>query len=125
MSSRPQVIAAIRDAIRSRQRFVLSSHARPDGDAIGSQLAMAYALDALGKDVTLVNKDPVPGPLRAFPGTDRIVIADRADGDYDAAIVMECSTLDRTGVTGLERSFVINIDHHPGNTEFCAINWFD
>ena len=39
------------DAIRSRHRFVLSSHARPDGDSIGSQLAMAYALRALGKEV--------------------------------------------------------------------------
>ena len=56
--------AAIRsqiiDAIRSRQRFVLSSHVRPDGDAIGSQLAMAYALRALGKDVRLLNRDPAP-----------------------------------------------------------------
>jgi bifunctional oligoribonuclease and PAP phosphatase NrnA len=120
-----QAIAGIVDAIRTRERFVLSSHARPDGDAIGSQLAMAYALDALGKDVVLINKDPVPGPLRAFPGADRIVIADRTDQTFDAAIIMECSSLDRTGVTGLEKSFVINIDHHQGNTEYGAINWYD
>jgi phosphoesterase RecJ-like protein len=103
----------------------LSSHARPDGDAIGSQLAMAYALDALGKDVVLINKDPVPGPLRAFPGAERIAVADRAEETYDAAIIMECSTLDRTGVTGLDTSFVINIDHHQGNTGYGALNWFD
>ena len=49
MSADP--VAAIRDAILQRQRFVITSHARPDGDAIGSQLAMALALRQLGKDV--------------------------------------------------------------------------
>jgi phosphoesterase RecJ-like protein len=124
-SNSASLIQQIVDAIRSRQRFVLSSHSRPDGDSIGSQLAMAYALRALGKDVTIVNKDAAAGPLRAFPGVDTIIIADRATGDFDAAIIMECSDLKRTGVEGLDRDFVINIDHHPGNTEFGQINWFD
>jgi phosphoesterase RecJ-like protein len=113
------------DAIQPRKRFVLSSHSRPDGDSIGSQLAMAYALRALGKDVTIVNQDAAPGPIQQFPGVDRIVLANDVGGDFDAAIIMECSDLARTGVNGLDRSFVINIDHHPGNTEFGAINWFD
>jgi bifunctional oligoribonuclease and PAP phosphatase NrnA len=125
MSERDETIAAIVEAIRARKRFVLSSHARPDGDAIGSQLAMALALDAIGKQVVLVNRDPVPGPLAAFPGTGRIRVADHVDETYDAAIIMECSSLDRTGVSGLERSFVINIDHHQGNTSYGALNWFD
>jgi phosphoesterase RecJ-like protein len=115
----------VADAIARGRRFVLSSHARPDGDAIGSQLAMAFALDALGKEVTIVNRDPVPGPLAAFPGTARIVVADRVDETFDAAIIMECSSLDRTGVSGLERSPVINVDHHQGNTAYGAVNWFD
>jgi phosphoesterase RecJ-like protein len=124
-TDRAAAVAEVADAIRARQRFVLSSHARPDGDAIGSQLAMAFALERLGKQVTLVNRDPVPGPLKPFPGTDRIVVADRVDEVYDAAIIMECSSLDRTGVAGFERSFVINIDHHQGNTGYGAVNWFD
>ena len=118
-------IAAIRDAIRARQRFVLSSHARPDGDAIGSQLAMAFALQALDKEVTIVNRDPVPGPLQSFPGAELVRVADRVDETYDAAIILECSSLDRTGVAGLDRSFVINVDHHQGNTGYGALNWFD
>jgi phosphoesterase RecJ-like protein len=113
------------DAIRSRKRFVLSSHSRPDGDSIGSQLAMAYALRAIGKDVTIVNKDAAPGPIMQFPGVDAIVIAGEVVGEFEAAIIMECSDLARTGVSGLDRSFVINIDHHPGNTGFGDINWFD
>jgi len=118
-------IASIVDAIRTRQRFVLASHARPDGDSIGSQLAMAYALRAMGKTVTVVNADPAPPTLMVFPGVPDIRIAPRVDEAYDAAIIMECGDLSRTGVAGLDASFVINIDHHPGNTNYGRINWFD
>jgi len=113
------------EAIRARQRFVISSHSRPDGDSIGSQLAAAYALRALGKQVTVVNADPAPPPLMQFPGVPEIRIADRADGEFDAAIIMECGDLARTGIAGLERFFVINIDHHPGNSAYGQANWFD
>jgi len=113
------------DAIRTRQRFVISSHSRPDGDSIGSQLAAAYALRALGKQVTVINADPAPPPLMQFPGVADITIANRAEGDFDAAIIMECGDLARTGVAGLERFFVINIDHHPGNSAYGQLNWFD
>jgi phosphoesterase RecJ-like protein len=118
-------VGEIVDSIATRQRFVISSHSRPDGDSIGSQLAMAYALRALGKEVRLVNSDAAPGPLMAFPGVAEIEIAARVDGAFDAAIVMECGDLGRTGVAGLDQFFVINIDHHPGNTGYGRINWFD
>jgi bifunctional oligoribonuclease and PAP phosphatase NrnA len=124
-SSTRHEIAQIVDAIRGRQRFVISSHSRPDGDSIGSQLAMAYALRELGKHVDIVNADPAPGPLMQFPGVSDITIAPSVDGNFDAAIIMECGDLERTGVAGLDRSFVINIDHHPGNTSYGQINWFD
>jgi phosphoesterase RecJ-like protein len=124
MTNNPD-LARIVEAIRSRQRFVLSSHSRPDGDSIGSQLAMAYALKALGKDVVAINADQAPPPLMTFPGVPEITIAPHADGEFDAAIIMECGDLARTGVSGLERFFVINIDHHPGNSGYGQINWFD
>ena len=124
MTTRPE-ISAIVDAIRTRRRFVLSSHVRPDGDSIGSQLAMAYALRALGKQVEVINADPAPPPLMAFPGVPDVRIAPHADGEFDAAIIMECGDLTRTGVSGLERFFVVNIDHHPGNSGYGQINWFD
>jgi len=124
-SSNIAQIHRIIDAVHPRQRFVVSSHSRPDGDSIGSQLAMAYALRELGKTVVVVNKDQAPGPILQFPGVSDIVIADQVTEPFDAAIIMECSDLARTGVSGLDRSFVINIDHHPGNTGFGDINWFD
>lgn len=124
MSHSPEMQQIV-DAIRARQRFVLSSHARPDGDSIGSQLAMAFALQALGKEAHVVNKDRAPEALLPFPGVASIEIADTVRGDFDAAIIMECGDLARTGVSCLDRSFVINIDHHPGNTGYGQLNWFD
>jgi len=125
LDSPPEIVGRIRDAILSRQRFVLTSHARPDGDSIGSQLAMAYALEALGKEVRLVNADAAPEHYFEFPGVDRIEITPETTTDADAVIVMECSDLTRTGVAGLGDRFLINIDHHAGNRMYGAINWFD
>jgi phosphoesterase RecJ-like protein len=120
------MVAPICDAIRAGRRFLLTSHARPDGDSIGSQLAMAYALDALGKQVHLVNADAAPDHYREFPGVDRIEIAPRADVDADVLIVMECGDLTRPGVEGLARyPAIINIDHHAGNRMYGTVNWFD
>jgi bifunctional oligoribonuclease and PAP phosphatase NrnA len=121
----PQTVTQVADEIRTRQRFVIASHVRPDGDAIGSQLAMAYALRALGKQARIVNRDPPPHPLLAFPGVSAIEIAERVDDPADAVIVMESGDLNRTGVAGLDRGFVINIDHHVGNAMYGAVNWFD
>ncbi len=117
--------AQIGDEIRKRKRFVLSSHVRPDGDAIGSQVAMALALRAMGKEARMVDRDAAPAPLQVFPAVTDIEVATRIDDPGDAVIVMECGDLGRTGVAGFERGFVINIDHHIGNTNYGALNWFD
>jgi bifunctional oligoribonuclease and PAP phosphatase NrnA len=118
-------VVEVANAIRERRSFILTSHARPDGDAVGSQLALAFALDALGKAVRLVDKDPVPEPYRVFPGVDRIELAGEVQNGSDTVITLECSTLARPEVAGLETMFIINIDHHVGNTMYGAINWFD
>lgn len=119
------IVARIARALRQRERFLITSHVRPDGDSIGSQLALAYALERLGKTVRIVNHDPAGPDLQAFPGVESIRIGDRVEGEFDAAIVLECGDLSRTGIEGLDRFFIINIDHHPGNAMFGAMNWFD
>jgi phosphoesterase RecJ-like protein len=120
-----EAIAAIRAVVADGHRFLITSHARPDGDAIGSQLALALALTRLGKTVRVVNRDPVPEPFRPFAGADLVEVAPAVDGDFDALFVMECGDLTRPGVSGLERYRAINIDHHLGNTGFGEITWFD
>jgi phosphoesterase RecJ-like protein len=125
MTTGPELQQII-EAIRAGRRFVVSSHSRPDGDSIGSQLAMAYALRALGKEVRVVNADRAPDPLMGFPGVADIEIGSEVDAGADVAIIMECGTLARTGVAGLEKSkLVINVDHHPDNSGYGDITWFD
>ncbi|MGB2717638.1 MAG: bifunctional oligoribonuclease/PAP phosphatase NrnA [Vicinamibacterales bacterium] len=121
------VLRQIREELLKRQRFVLTSHARPDGDSIGSQLALAFTLESLGKHVRILNSDAAPEHYLDFPGMDRIEIVNAAPADLqtDAVVVMECSDLSRTGVSGLNHHFIINIDHHAGNRMYGALNWFD
>jgi len=117
--------AQVADAIRQRQRFVVTSHARPDGDAVGSSLAMAFALRQLGKDVRVVSRDAPPPPLLVFPGVPEIEIVNQIGDAADAVIVMECGDVKRPGIEGVESGYVINIDHHPGNLLYGALNWMD
>ncbi len=121
----PSPRADVATALTKLERFVLSSHARPDGDSIGSQLALAYALRALGKTVRIVNHDTPPPYLSTLPGISAIEVADAVSHDYDAAVILECSSLARTEVRGLDRASIINIDHHAGNAMYGTHNWFD
>jgi phosphoesterase RecJ-like protein len=124
-ADRTTPLEQVRAAIASRSRFAITSHVQPDGDAIGSSLAMAFALRALGTQVQVVFRDPPPDTYRVFPGVSEITLGETIDPDWDAVIVMECGSLERTGLSGLERRFVVNIDHHLGNTMFGAVGWFD
>ena len=88
-------------------------------------MAMALALRALGKEAVVITDAIPPVFLQPFPGVDGIQIATATTETFDAALIMECSALSRTGVSGLDRSAVMNIDHHPGNTVYGAVNWID
>ena len=117
--------AELLDVIRKGQRFVVASHQRPDGDAIGSAMAMALALRVLGKDAIVVTDAIPPVFLQPFPGVDGIQITQEVHDTFDAALIMECSEVSRTGVRGLDRSPLMNIDHHPGNKVYGTVNWID
>ena len=117
--------AHVATEIRRRQRFVVASHARPDGDAIGSSLAMALALRRLGKEARVVSRDRVPPQMQVFPGVGSIEVVDRIEDPGEAVIILECGDAQRTGIAGIERGYVINIDHHPGNALYGAMNWLD
>lgn len=112
-------------AIHARNTFLLTSHARPDGDAIGSSVALALALQRIGKQATVVLRDPVPQAYRDFPAIDRIQFSAEVSTPADAVIVLECGEISRPGLAGLERYTIVNIDHHLGNTMYGAVNWFD
>ncbi|MCX6538090.1 MAG: bifunctional oligoribonuclease/PAP phosphatase NrnA [Acidobacteria bacterium] len=125
MSSSATPCRDVCDQLRRHQRIVVTSHVRPDGDAIGSALALAGALKAIGKDACVINRDPVPVPLTEFPGVSDIVVAETVPADTEALVVLECGDLERTGLGGLDHCVVINVDHHQGNTGYGNIRWFD
>ncbi len=106
-------------------RFVLTSHARPDGDAVGSVLACCEILKKMGKSAEVVLADGVPYIYRPLPFADAVVQSPAVNGHFDAAIILECDSLARTRLQGLEERFLISIDHHLGGKPFAHINWID
>jgi phosphoesterase RecJ-like protein len=118
-------IASILDVFRQGERFLVCSHARPDGDAVGSMLAMGMLLRQLGKHVDLVTPDGIPVVYRNLPEADSVSFALRVRGHYDAVILLECDGFDRAGLHGLDRYFTINIDHHVTGSNYADLNWID
>jgi len=111
--------------IEEHQRFVLTSHARPDGDAVGSALACCQILRAMGKQADVVLHDGVPRIYRSLPFADQVVQSSQVEGAYDSAIILECDSIHRTRLEGLENRFLISIDHHVSGRPFAHVNWID
>jgi len=110
--------------IRARHRFIVTSHARPDGDGIGSALACGQILRMMGKDAEVVTHDGVPRIYQNLPFADRAIQADTVPPN-DAVVLLECDSIKRTLLQGLDRCFLINIDHHVSGRDFAHINWID
>lgn len=122
-------IAALLDAFRASPRFILTSHARPDGDAVGSALALAEILEQMGRQTDIVFADPVPPIYHTLPNVKRIhhtpSAADIADHSIPA-VLLECDGIARTGLLGLDSDRpLINIDHHASGRHFASVNWID
>jgi phosphoesterase RecJ-like protein len=118
-------IAAILRVLREGERFLVCSHSRPDGDAVGSMLAFGMLLEQMGKRADLVTADRIPVLYRRLPGAGGIRTALGVHGHYDAAILLECDGLERTRLHGLEPFFLINIDHHITGRPFANLNWIE
>jgi len=111
--------------IEKRSSFVVTSHARPDGDAVGSSLAMAEVLRAMGKKADVILADHVPFLYQPLPHADTVFDNLSLNGSHDAAIVLECDSAQRTRLSGLENYFIISIDHHASSRAWGDVNWID
>ena len=118
-------VEAILSVLRQGEKFLVCSHSRPDGDAVGSMTAMGMLIEQMGKRADLVSADRVPAIYKSLPGVDAIRAIQRVYGPYDAAILLECDGLGRAKVRGLQKFFQINIDHHPTGRKFANLNWID
>ena len=110
--------------IEKRQNFILTSHARPDGDAVGSTLACCQILRSMGKQASVVLSDGVPPIYRLLPFSDSVLHSEQAP-EAEVAILLECDGIQRTRLTGLEGRYLINIDHHATARPFADVNWID
>jgi len=111
--------------IGRRQKFICTSHARPDGDAVGSALACCQILRSMGKQANVVLSDGVPGIYRPLPFADSVLHGVEQAPDAEAAIILECDGIARTKLTGLDKHYLINIDHHDTARPFGHVNWID
>ena len=116
--------------IRGGNRFLLTSHLSPDGDAIGSELGLARILRKLGKGAVVWNRDATPPIYLPLPGAARIHSGEEPPAGFpeafSALVVLECPSLDRTGLEAhLAGLPIVNVDHHLGNQHYGQVNWVD
>lgn len=119
-----QIIQHIKDG----QHILIASHAEPDGDSVGSLVALGLALTKLDKKITMHTPSPIPAVYRFLPGASRIVQQIQDADIYDLALVLDCGDLTRIGDTSAEIGRIpvlINIDHHVSNTGFGHIQFID
>jgi phosphoesterase RecJ-like protein len=116
----------ISELLRSQNTFLVLTHHRPDGDAVGSQLALLLLLTNLGKTAEAWNDDDVPAKFRFLPHSDLITRPPAEPKDFDVVIAIDTSTWLRVGTASQRihsRKHFINIDHHVSNETFADINW--
>jgi bifunctional oligoribonuclease and PAP phosphatase NrnA len=120
-SAREQVI----DELRAGERFVLTTHEHPDGDALGSLAAMQQVLCAMGKDaVSFMAADEFPLPYEyRFLELPQLVTEVPEDVDDRTVIFLDCGNIDRNPAEALKHAArILNIDHHHDNTRFGTID---
>jgi phosphoesterase RecJ-like protein len=121
---------AIVSALKSADRIIITTHTRPDGDAIGSQLALGNFLRGKGKDVLMLNQDPMPYNMEWMPGAERIEVYEKSlkqiefIAKADVAVILDTNVEDRLGSPGKQirgsLAHKILVDHHTAPE-----SWFD
>jgi bifunctional oligoribonuclease and PAP phosphatase NrnA len=128
-SQNPEVAAReVAERIHTGRNFLITSHRNPDGDALGSGIALQRLIRKLGKQARMVVRDGFARPLHNIPGAAEVAVSDTLPPDYpkayDALFTMECPEVQRTGYPVLPGP-VVNIDHHLGNEMYGEINYLD
>ena len=119
------MLGEVTELIEKHHTFAITTHLRPDGDGLGSSLALNWILRALNKESEVISCDLVPHSYRSLPGSSEIRTVPDLDKKYDAVFVIECSDVTRPGLPGLSEQVVVNIDHHTTTELFGNLNWID
>jgi phosphoesterase RecJ-like protein len=128
VSAARSTFAEIGRALRDHQRFAVLSHVRPDGDALGSQLALALSLQELGKTVRVWNEDGMLEKYSFLPHAELLTKPPAAKEDVDLVVALDTAVQTRLG-TALDAvgsaKMTINIDHHPSNPAYGDLVYVD
>ncbi|AMV72083.1 bifunctional oligoribonuclease/PAP phosphatase NrnA [Desulfuromonas carbonis] len=120
------MLKAILKTINEGERFLVASHAGPDGDALASTLALTLALRELGKEVVAYNRDGVPAAFDFLPGAATVTDRIEAGARFDAGFILDAGELRRAGSELRDHCTVLaNIDHHPYSEQFGSIHYVD
>ncbi len=114
--------------IKEGQNFLITSHTKLDGDALGSELALYCLLSDLGKKAVIYNEDKTPEHYSFLPSAEKIVNKLNDVSNYDVAFILDCSELERVGEKAKEIAKIktlINIDHHISNNGFSPLKLWD
>jgi len=121
----PKIIDRIVEVIRDSQTFCVAGHVRPDGDCVGSQLGLTFALKNEGKKVACWNEDRIPQKYE-FLDPDKVIQRPKAGLEFDCVIAIDAASFERLGTVGpciSRRKVLVNIDHHESNTRYGDLNW--
>ncbi len=126
---RSEILQTIAETIRNNRRFLVTSHSKPDGDAMGALLAMTFILKKMGKAAVPHLEDPVPTNCAFLPGVEDIVHEPWSAVEYDVAFILDCGDFSRIGKK-LEAfvskiPVIVSIDHHVGTKPYGHINWVE
>ena len=127
MNPEPKIIQRILEAIKKHRRFCVVGHQMPDGDCVGSQLALVMALVNRGYEAVSWNQDPLPGKLK-FLNFDDLYSQPRPHQSFDCVIAVDSANPERLGAVNSyiqDRRLLINIDHHASNTRYGDLNWVE
>ncbi len=121
-------LAEIGRVLRANQRFAILSHVRPDGDALGSQLALGLSLEQLGKEVAIWNEDGMLDKYSFMAGAERLSRPPSEPQDFDVAVALDTATQNRLGTAAAAIRTAktwVNIDHHPSNPRYGDLVFID
>jgi phosphoesterase RecJ-like protein len=116
------------EALRSAGRVLITMHRGPDGDALGSALALACALREMGREVSVYNPDELPYNFRFLHGADQVARSVPAEAAFDVTVVTDAGAFDRLGPEVPQpprRGVLINLDHHITTEPFGDVNYVD
>lgn len=124
-SSKKEILDAISRIIKQSKTFFIAGHTKPDGDALGSGLALASLLKRMGKKVTHCSLDPVPQDMTFMNNSKSIKVINKISKNFDCAIILECISFARMGdiISPNQAKRIINIDHHLAHTNFGDVNY--